>query len=272
MEIDLRERGVAIVANTPRRVEAILGEVSRMKAAPAIASPEVVALVGVCQYMEAQTAGRSGALAMRNVRRAAATRGQAGLVKLKTAVAELGEHVYRTTPRRVDLLSDSGPVLVFTDAAAEASGSTFGAVLFDPKDGTLQYCAGKFTEKQVSQWMAEVGLQIICQAELAALPIALSTWAPRVQGRGVIMFVDNDPAKDAAINGISASGASSRMVKEMRLLCASRGIGPWFERVPSPSNIADPPSRGSFSELERLGARRVMPVILPAFDIEFTDY
>ena len=88
----------------------------------------------------------------------------------------------------------------------------------------------------------------------------------------MILFVDNVLARDAAINGVSASSASSRMVMEMRLLCTNRGVGPWFERVPSPSNIADPPSRGSFEELEGLGAVRVKPVVLPAFEIEFTDH
>ena len=173
--IDLREKGFASVANTQRRVEAILQEVSRLENATAIAPPEIAALVGVCQYMEAQTAGRSGALAMRNVRRAASARRLAGLAKLKCAIKDLGQHVARTTPRRVDLLAAECPILIFTDAAAEAAGSSFGAVVFDARSGQLQYCAGKFSAQQVQKWQREVGQQIICQAELAALPIALST-------------------------------------------------------------------------------------------------
>ena len=57
----------------------------------------------------------------------------------------------------------------------------------------------------------------------------------------------------------------------MRLLCTAKGVAPWFERVPSPSNIADPPSRGDFEELFQLGAIQVALVILPAFDIEFDN-
>ena len=122
---------------------------------------------------------------------------------------------------------------------------------------------------QVDRWRKEVGQQIICQAELAAIPIALSTWIEVVSNRQTLLFVDNDPAKDASINGVSASEVSSRMVHQMRLLCTAKGVAPWFDRVPSPSNIANPPSRGDFDELVQLGAIRVDPVILPASDIEF---
>ena len=272
VRIDLREQGYAVIANTDRRVEAIAAEVGRMGDAVSLAQPEVAALVGVCQYMEAQTAGRSGSLALRNVRRAAGQRGANGVTLLKQAVAVLGRHVAATAPRRVDLLTTEQPILIFTDAAAETSGATFGAVVYDPLSGALQFCAGAFSDAQVRAWQADAGQQVICQAELAALPIALSTWEGLVHDRAVILFVDNDPAKDAAVNGISSSAASSAMVHEMRLFCTRHGASPWFERVPSPSNLADPPSRGSFQELAALGAVRVSPLCHPAFEIEFTDH
>ena len=269
VSVDLSVTGEAVVKNTSRRTEAIEEEVARLANASSIAPPEVASLLGVCQYMEAQTAGRSGALAMRKVRRAATRRGLAGLQRLKEEIRTLGQHVSRARPRRVNLVAEELPVLVFTDAAAEASGATFGAVLFDPSSGYLAFSAGRFSDDQVQRWRAEVGQQIICQAELAAIPIALSTWAAVLESRQALLFVDNDPAKDAAINGISTSDVSSRMVHEMRLLCTEKGIAPWFERVPSPSNIADPPSRGDFAELVQLGAVYVSPVVLPAFNIEF---
>ena len=101
--------------------------------------------------MEAQTAGRAGALSMRRVRRAAARRGPAGLQSLKEEIVKLGQHVSLSTPRRVDLVSEEEPVLIFTDAAAETSGATFGAVIFDPRTGYLALCAGKFTVAQVDR-------------------------------------------------------------------------------------------------------------------------
>ena len=272
VSVDLSEFGTAVVKNTDRRKQAITEEITRLVSAKAIPAPEIASLLGVCQYMEAQTAGRTGALAMRLVRRASARRGPAAVAGIQKEIAKLGQHVARTAPRSVDLVSDEAPVLIFTDAASEPAGATFGAVIFDPRTLYLGFCAGRFTDAQVSRWRAQVGQQIICQAELAAVPVAICTWPEVVSNRPVLMFVDNDPAKDAAINGISTSEVSSRMVHEMRLLCTEKGIAPWFERVPSPSNIADPPSRGDFAELLALGACRVEPKILPAFEIEFANY
>ena len=102
--------------------------------------------------------------------------------------------------------------------------------------------------------------QVICQAELLAVPVALCTWADILWGRDVIIFVDNDPAKDALIHGISSSAASSRLVRFTRTFCASIGLGAWYDRVASPSNIADAPSRGQFEALLRAGASQVQPV------------
>ena len=271
VRIDLTQAGVAIVGNTPKRAKAIAEEINRLVGAGSIAPSEIASLLGVCQYMEAQTAGRSGSLVMRNIRRAAGNRGPSGLENLKALIAALGEHVEQTVPRRIKLVGGNPPVLILTDAAAETSGSTFGAVLFDPLGQHFQFCAGQFSEGQVVKWKQVVGEQIICQAELAAAPIALSTWETIVSHREVLLFIDNEPAKDAAINGTSSSDVSAEMVHQMRLWCTKRGVAPWFERVPSPSNLADPPSRRSFEELLSLGATRVCAAVHPSFDIEFTE-
>ena len=50
------------------------------------------------------------------------------------------------------------------------------------------------------------------------------------------------------------------MVRFSRLLCARKAVGAWYERVASPSNIADAPSRGKFDDLLRAGAVEVTPV------------
>ena len=90
--------------------------------------------------------------------------------------------------------------------------------------------------------------------------MALCTWSEKLRYRDVLIFVDNEPAKDALIHGISDSPASSRLVRFTRIFCARLALGAWYERVASPSNIGDAPSRGRFSELLAAGAREVSPV------------
>jgi hypothetical protein len=182
--------------------------------------------------------------------------------RLALALSELREHVAAAVPRRINLASRQKPILIFTDAAADHASATLGGVLFDGESATIEYFSCRVAPETVHKWKlegtgpdgSEAKNQIICQAELLAIPVALKTWEERVTQRDVVCFVDNDPAKDALVHGISASQHSSEMVRFCRLTCARLGIGAWFERVPSPSNIADAPSRGDYALLREMGA------------------
>ena len=106
----------------------------------------------------------------------------------------------------------------------------------------------------------------IAQADLAVVPIAFTAWRHLLCDREVLVFVDNEPAKDALINGISSSMSSATMVRETRRLSAAAAMVPWYDRVASPPNPADDPSRGHFERLLRMGASRVPAVELPELD------
>ena len=205
---------------------------------------------------------------------------------------ELRAHVLATKPRIINLRSADRPVVILTDAAADHNGATFGAVCLDAASGTFDFFAGTFSQEQVRLWSREVSerlptdtaahsasgrraetvsRQVICQAELAVVPLAFQTWANVIAHRDVFSFIDNDPAKDALVLGSSRSDWSAQAVRRTRLLCAELSAAVWYERVPSPSNIADWPSRGDTASLLALGARRVAPVALSDFQIGFSD-
>ena len=156
-------------------------------------------------------------------------------------------------------------------------GATFGAVLFDPRNGTFEFFGGKFARATVDFWQRDGATQeqdepkakeqIICQAELAVVPMAFSTWREVLKDREILSFIDNEPAKEALINGSSSSWASAEMVRETRRMTAEGAMAPWYDRVASPSNLADEPSRGHFLRLIKLGAVRVEASELPALSI-----
>ena len=106
----------------------------------------------------------------------------------------------------------------------------------------------------VDHWRRTGKQQIICQAVLVAVPLALATWKARIANRDVLFFVDNEPAREALVRGSSVADDSSLYVTYCRLLCAEIGAAVWYARVASPSNIADAPSRGSFTSLQASGA------------------
>ena len=189
----------------------------------------------------------------------------------------MAEHVQASVPRRICLSRTEWPIILLTDASFDGGSSGFGAIIFDPRHGGFEFFGGLFAERTIDHWQRDGGTedddgttrkeQIICQAELAVVPMAFTTWQNTLRDREVLVFVDNEPAKDALINGISSSWESAVMVRETRRMSAALAMAPWFDRVASPSNLADDPSRGSFQRLLNLGAVRVAPKEIPELSI-----
>ena len=85
--------------------------------------------------------------------------------------------------------------------------------------------------------------------------LAKDLFGSRWAGRRIISFVDYDAARFSFINSNSSSSTVSDMLLIDSALDARHGLGCWYERVPSESNIADAPSRMKLSdELVSLGA------------------
>jgi hypothetical protein len=77
-----------------------------------------------------------------------------------------------------------------------------------------------------------------------------------------IFFIDNDSVREALIKGNSGALASHELLLACSLVEARLGSLPWFARVPSPSNLADGPSRLNFELVAALpGAARFDPVL-----------
>ena len=289
VEIDLSIQGAAVMGNTAKRKDKILHSIRDMRGAQEVHPRDIQSLVGVCLFADSYTAGRSGSLVLRDLRRTIGGSRE----KRQRVLEELEAHIIATKPRIVCLRSSGRPVTIFTDAAADDKGATFGAVCIDHASSTFEFFAGCFSADQVSKWSADISArmkgsassscaaggrraeavrrQVICQAELAVIPIALATWESVVAHRDVLCFIDNDAAKDALILGTSSSEWSSRAVRRTRSFCAELAAAVWYERVPSPSNIADWPSRGDVESLLALGARRVLPLSVSGLHIEFHD-
>ena len=89
---------------------------------------------------------------------------------------------------------------------------------------------------------------------MAPIVLAGRLWQEAIRGRHVLVFVDNDSARDAAIRGYSPSLPSALLVGELWQTMAAAAAVPWFDRVPGPSNLADGPSRLDFDAVLALGA------------------
>ena len=132
-----------------------------------------------------------------------------------------------------------------------------GGLMFDGVAQGSEYFGGVVVDVIVAAWLKAGGKnRAIHQAEVYPALIAIELWAERLRGRRVIMFVDNDAAKEAIIKGTSASSASAKLVTNLWCRAAEAELYVWVERVPSSANPADAPSRRACPELERAGCRR----------------
>ena len=67
----------------------------------------------------------------------------------------------------------------------------------------------------------------------------------RLKGRAILNYVDNEAARFALIRGGSPTQDSAWIAAGFWRADSDLRCHSWFERVPSPSNLADGPSRGN---------------------------
>ncbi len=143
-------------------------------------------------------------------------------------------------------------LLVFTDGACEPSPGTatglragHGAVVYDPESRTARYFGGQHGDPIVRRFTKEgAKTQVVGQAELLPCIAAKELWSDLFKERFVIWLIDSDAARFCLIKGGSPTKESAWLATkswESEVRCQSHS---WFERVASPSNWGDDPSRG----------------------------
>ena len=93
--------------------------------------------------------------------------------------------------------------------------------------------------------------------ELAAILCAVHTLLPRMEGRRLVAFVDNQAALSMLVKGWSPKVDANAMVFTIWMALAQAAVSTHWRYVPSKMNIADGPSRDDLKHLKKLGAKRV---------------
>ncbi len=141
---------------------------------------------------------------------------------------------------------------MFTDGACEAYPTAeqgiqagYGAVIYDPKDGTTVHF-GDVCDTHLLRKLTSEGekTQIVGQSELLPCLAVKEIWSEKLRKRLVLWFIDNDAARFCLIKGGSPTKESAWLATRFWETELEVGCHSWFERVPSPSNPADDPSRG----------------------------
>ena len=155
----------------------------------------------------------------------------------------------------------NSPVLhMFVDAAG--CPARCAAVLFT-EDQCL-YTDGKPSERILANLLQRKDSQIMA-LESIAIALGMSTFAPELHKRKVIVFSDNTAAEAATRRGTAKAWDHCAIVHQVWTQAVMNRTHLWIERVDSESNISDCPSRMRYTLLEELGAVWRAPLVSHIF-------
>ncbi|CAE7242070.1 unnamed protein product [Symbiodinium sp. CCMP2592] len=212
---------------------------------------EVASLFGRIQFLEGQLLGRMGRLALSELR-SLGTSG--GVLKLgdseRHAFQNLRERMLHGPPRAISARPPGANVIVFTDGACEPEGDSMlcsiGGVLYVESSGkwVTRYFGCRLPDKLVRTWSASGKKHLIGPVELYAVATARALWREYLDFSKGIFFIDHAGVHAACVNGSSHDSLWRLILLKLEEADANAMIA-WYARVPSQSNPADPPSRGS---------------------------
>ena len=243
------------VANKPDRASAIAESLEMVMHQGRVRVAELPALFGRLQFAESQLLGRSGRLALADLRKLEAA--NAVSVPLMPhhleAFALLLRRMRSGPPRSISTAGDLSPVLVFTDGACEPKGDKFecsvGGLLIVPGSRPTMKVFGCRVPDSVVQVWAEGRKHIIGQTELYAVVLARVLWSNDLSNRRVVYFIDHSGVQGACMTGTSSDSSWRQLLMAFEVADEARPCMSWFHRVPSHSNPADPPSRGRWHDM-----------------------
>jgi hypothetical protein len=131
-------------------------------------------------------------------------------------------------------------------------------------DGHKSYCDCEPPAGLLRQFMSRSDQQIM-GLEMLSLALALSSFAPWIQGRRVLLWSDNTGAETAARVGTAKQFDHTCLAHCLWSRLAQLRVEAFVRRVPSEFNVADLPSRGEYQLLQKIGASRVKARLDPIF-------
>ena len=144
----------------------------------------------------------------------------------------------------------------FTDASFEMENdiitSGHGGVLVSPAGKPVRFFSGNLKKDHVALLNPKGLKTIIFECEFLAVLIAYKVWAKEVAGSQLVVFIDNNAVRDSLISCDTSNEIAAVILKSILQLEDDVKALAWYTRVPSPSNIADDPSRNECNFLKSL--------------------
>ena len=251
--IDLGQvnEGVVMVRNKQERADELDNVVEELKKLKSFPPSMAAKVYGRLNFAEAQCSGRWLAPILEPVKQRALMGATVKVVTKEISESlNLAARLLRTAPpRRLVALAKEIPCLVFTDGAYEAGVASCGAVIISPRIPVPIAFGFEVPEKILDEWHSFGNEQVIAQAEMMPVVMCKRHLGHLLEGARVLYFIDNEGVKEAFVTGCTKSKASRTMLIEAMIQDSRNDSLSWYTRVPSPSNVADAPSRLKWQEL-----------------------
>ena len=241
----------AFLANRVSRIDEIERDVGALCAADSGPTLRTMAKIrGRLLFSRSLCFGRVGGNAMRaiTVETSRSTSASGVSEELRSALRSLVRHLRASPPRLISVAEPTFALLIsdgsWEDGDALNPVGGIGAVLLDREDRSVRFFRWSAPRDLALVLASRRGGNPIHQLELCPVLVALKLWSVALQGRCTLCLVDNEASKAALVAGASCNATSAGIVADVDDTAAALGARLYYERVPSPSNLADPPSRG----------------------------
>lgn len=262
IQIDLffLSRGYAAFGNTERRARDLKEIIASMLKKKSLTILESQKLRGRMQFADGQLMGRIGRLGLKAIPDHAFLHGAGRLNDdCVLALERFANHLESAEPRRVSAASGS-TWYMYTDACFDKTDDLkcgIGGVLVDHLGAVVAVFSLFLDRRSITALGGDKKETVIFEAELLALIISFYVFREWIDSNQVVIFIDNNAARDASISGRARNPVGMLLIETLLILEVESRIFPWYARVPSPSNIADDPSRGQYEHLLKPGAKQV---------------
>ena len=233
------------VSNSEHRGKDISDMIDGMLAKKYFRKSEMESLRGRLVFAEGQLFGRVAQRSLRELSCAIASGSGAVTETLRKSLVFLKDRVTTAHPRVVAC----GPremLHLYTDASHESNYSGVGAVCYNSAGTELWNFGDSLDLDQVKRVNVDNKGTIIGELEAMAVYAGVNQLASEHQHVDVICFIDNDAVLASMIKAGSPNDVMQNAASSVAAIEVTHDLRLWFERVPSYSNPADGPSRGSF--------------------------
>ena len=245
--------GRVLFANTEKRVCELVATIESALKRGWLSRQEALVLRGRMQFAKAQMWGRSAKICLAAVTaHAYSVSGPTLGEHTKTALSVFKACLQDARPREITAHWDV-PLYIFTDASFSPESSDWpgglGGVLVDHVGNYISAFSFQLRPSDLTLLGYPAKSTVIFEAEMLALLVALVLWKKHLRNHPVVMYVDNNSTRDVCISGSARTSPGKELIEKILKLEDELSLIAWYARVPSSSNIADGPSRGSVDEV-----------------------